>query len=298
MKQSLSLLLIVLLAGMLAGSAAAGSATIASGNFSEPQILAEAVKVLIEQESDWEIDHVRNFQGSHLLHAAMQSNDVQMYISWTGTQFTGVLEMEVTEEWLDRDRVLAYVQEQFDEQFNAHWFDPFGFNNTYAVAVRQDFAEEHGLSTVSDLKDLAADMVIGMDTTFREREGDGYFDFLEAYGIDRFQRAVTMDYGLMYRSVASGDVDAAVAYSTDGRVPAMDLVILEDDRQFFPPYDGSLIATNAFVEAFPEIHDIVAPLIGTIDDATIAYYNQLVDVEGWDYDEAALELLRDFDLLQ
>ncbi len=297
MKRLFSFLMIALLVGTLGGTALAQDAVIASGNFAEPQILAEAVKLLIEQETDLEIRHVRNFQGSHLLHAAMMSNDVQMYVSWTGTQFTGPLGMEVTDEWKDRERVLEFVQQEYHDRYDAFWFDPFGFNNTYAIAVRQEFADEHGVSTVSDLVDLAGDMTIAMDITFREREGDGYYDMLELYGIDRFQRVAAMDYGLLYRSVAQGDVDAAVAYSTDGRIPAMDLVVLEDDLQFFPPYDASLVATNAFVNAHPEIHDIIAPLLGAIDEAAISYYNQLVDVEAMDYDTVARMMLEDFGLL-
>lgn len=297
MKKLLTLLLAVMLLGSTVGAVQAQDATIASGNFAEPQILAEAVKILIEQDTDLEIRHVRNFQGSHLLHTALVSNDVQMYVSWTGTQFTGPLGMEVTDEWKDRARVLEFVQTEFNDRYDAFWFDPFGFNNTYAIAVRQDFAEEHGLENVSDLVGLAGDMVIGMDITFREREGDGYYDMLDLYGIDRFQRVAAMDYGLLYRSVAAGDVDAAVAYSTDGRIPAMDLVVLEDDLQFFPPYDASLVATNAFLNAHPEIHDLVAPLIGAIDEATISYYNQLVDVEAMDYDTVARQMLEDFGLL-
>ncbi len=298
MKKLMSFVVIALLVGTLSGPALAQDATIASGNFAEPQILAEAVRLLIEQDTDLVINHVRNFQGSHLLHTAMMSNDVQMYVSWTGTQFTGPLGMEVTDEWKDRERVLEFVQQEFDSRYDAFWFDPFGFNNTYAIAVRRDFAEEHNLSTMSDLRPLAADMIIAMDITFREREGDGYHDMLAVYDIDRFQRVAAMDYGLMYRSVAQGDVDAAVAYSTDGRIPAMDLVILEDDLAFFPPYDASLVATNAFINAHPEIHDIIAPLIGAIDEATISYYNQLVDVDGMDYDTVAVKMLEDFGLLR
>lgn len=298
MRKLWMLVLIGLLALSLVGTTAARTATIASGNFSEPQIMAEAVRILLEQETDYTISHVRNFAGSTLLHSALMAEDVQMYISYTGTQFTGILRMDVTDEWKDRDRVLGFVQTEFDARYDAHWFEPFGFNNTYAVAVRSEFAEEHDLQTVTDLISLAADMTIGMDNTFRERAGDGYYDFLGLYGIDRFGRAVTMDYGLMYRSVASADVDAAFVYSTDGRVPALDLVILEDDMQFFPPYDGSLVASNAFVESIPNIHDILAPLLGTIDDSTIAYYNQLVDVDGMEYYEVAEKLLQDFGLRQ
>src|SRR5690554_2364517 len=101
-----------MLLGAVISIAAAETITIASTNHAEPQILAEAVKFLIEDQTNITVEHVKNFQGSSLLHSAFLSDDVQMYISWTGTQFTGVLEMEVTDEWKDREKVQAYVQEK------------------------------------------------------------------------------------------------------------------------------------------------------------------------------------------
>lgn len=266
--------------------------TIVSPNYAEPQILAEAVKIIIEENTDLRVEHIKNFTSSTLNHAAMTSGDAQMYVSYTGTQFTGVLGMEVTDEWKDARKVEKYVQQEFDKQFDATWFDSFGFNNTYALVIQSDFAQEHGIETISDLKGHTPSMTIAMDSTFRERSGDGYRDLLEAYDLT-FNRAVSMDYGLIYRAVQTRDVDAAIAYSTDGRVVAMNLVALRDDKQYFPPYDAALVATNSFLEENPEIAGLIQPLIGQIDESTIAKYNQMVDVDYEDVEVAAQALVDD-----
>ncbi|MDD4693312.1 MAG: glycine betaine ABC transporter substrate-binding protein [Firmicutes bacterium] len=289
LRKALMLILVGLLSAGAAIPVMGETITIASGNFAEPQILAETVKLLIEEQTDLEVDHVRNFSGSSLLHAAFLSGDVDMYITYTGTQFTGVLGMEVTEGWKNRDRVEDYVQEQFAKQFGAHWFDGFGFENTYAVAVRKTFAEEHDIKKVSDLRKLSNQMTIAMDNTFRERAGDGYDDFLDLYDMS-FRRPVSMDYGMMYRAVGAGNVDAAIVYSTDGRVAAMDLVVLEDDLGFFPPYDAALVVSHDLLARYSGIKEIGESLAGKIDVETMQRYNKLLEVDYEDLRDVALKL--------
>lgn len=266
--------------------------TFLSANYAEVHILTEAAILLLEDNLDVEIRHVRNFSAAVLLHNAMLSGDADAYISYTGTQFTGVLGGEVTEEWKDREKIYDYVNEQFNERWNISWLEPFGFNNTYAVIVTREFAEEHGVEKISDLQGLSDQMTVAMDVMFRDRPGDGYEAMNAAYDLT-WRRPVSMEYGLIYRATASGDVDAAIAYSTDGRISAMDLVILEDDRGFFPPYDCSIIIKNEVLEQFPEIPEILAPLLGAIDEETMGYYNKMVDVEQKEYDDVARILVDD-----
>lgn len=304
-RMILALITAVALIGMLVGCGATDEpaengddppretrrASIGSTSFSEPWILAEMVMILLNEKVDGlEVNHVSLLEGSTMLHSAMMSGDLDMYISWTGTQFTGVLEMEVTEEWRDPQKVFEYVKSEFEERFEQTWLPPFGFNNTYAVAVRQDFADQHNLSKVSDLADLAEDMVIGVDTTFKERPGDGYYDMCQTYGFE-FKQAVDMDYGIMYRSAAEGEVDAIVAYSTDGRIASMNLTVLEDDLDFFPPYDGGLVVTLDLLEEFPEIEEVLSPLFGTIDEAVMGELNARVDVHEEEFEDVARDFL-------
>lgn len=293
LKKTLTFAVIgLLILGGQAVALAQETITIVSPNYAEPQILAEAVKIIIEENTDLAVNHIKNFSSSSLLHAALTSGDAQMYVSYTGTQFAGVLGMEVTDEWKDREKVQAYVQQEFDTRFDATWFDSFGFNNTYALVVQRAFADEYGIQTISDLREYADSMTIAMDSTFRERAGDGYNDLVDTYGFT-FNRVASMDYGLIYRAVQTGDIDVAVAYSTDGRIVAMDLIVLEDDLQYFPPYDPAVVATNSLLAEHPEIASLIEPLLGQIDEATISIYNQMVDVDYMDVEVAAQALVDD-----
>ncbi len=263
---------------------------VASSTFSEPWILSEMVKIFLE-DLGHNVEHTINIQAD-TSHALMSAGELDFYMSWTGTEFTGLLEMDVTEEWRDRERVFDYVHERLEEDYDRTLFPPLGFNNTYALAVRQSFAEEHGLEKASDLIDMAPDLTIGTDTTFQERSGDGFDAMAEHYGFE-FGEVVGMTYGILYRAVASGDVDVSVAYSTDGRIPAMDLVILQDDRNFFPPYDGVIIGRNETLEADPRIAETLSVMWGAIDEATMARLNAEVDVEEREFADVAREFMQE-----
>ncbi|HHY16165.1 MAG TPA: osmoprotectant ABC transporter substrate-binding protein [Firmicutes bacterium] len=293
MRRLMIAALVVLLLAAPTVTARTERLTILSTNFSEVHILGEAVKILLQENLGVEVEHIKDFSAQLLLHNAMLAGDADAAIYHTGTQFTGVLGMEVTDEWKDREKVFAYVNEQYNERFETTWLKPFGFNSTYAITVRKELAEEHNLKTMSDLQGLSETMTLGMDAVFRDRPGDGYEAMNEMYGL-KWGRPLSMDYGLIYRATATGDVDAAVAYATDGRIPAMDLVALEDDLGFFPPYDCSLVVKNEILEKYPEIEEILMPLFGNLDDETMAYYNQLVDVEQMDFREVARILVNDF----
>ncbi len=262
-----------------------------SGAFSEPWILAEIAKVLLE-DAGFEVEHTRNFQGSTVLHQALEAGDLDFYVSWTGTQFAGILEKEVTDEWLDREKVYDYVKQEFAERYNQTWSPPLGFNNTYALAVRRDFAEEHDIQTQSELRDISPELTIAMDTTFMDRVGDGYPDMLEHYDME-FAEAHPMDYGIIYRAVAQGDVDVAVAYTTDGRVAGLDLVILEDDREFFPPYDGAVVLCTEMLEKSPAVEEILSIMWGAFDEHTMSLLNAKVDVEEEEYEDVAREFVQE-----
>lgn len=295
-KMTLSLL-VMLLFSALNGTVLAGETiTMVSQDYVEPQILCEMAKALIEKGTDLTIDHRRNFSGSSLVHQAVAHGDADIYATYTGTQFAGVLGMEVTAEWKDREKVLRYVQKEFAKRFDLKWYEPFGFNNTYALAVRKETADKLGLKKVSDLIPYAKDMVIATDQTFKERIGDGFYDLVDTYDLD-FKKSMAMAYGLLYRAVNTGDVDVAVAYSTDGRIASMNLVTLEDDKGFFPPYDASLVISNRLLKKYPVIDELVQPLIGSITEAEMQRVNSWVDVDGLTVEEAAHKYLTEKGLL-
>jgi glycine betaine/choline ABC-type transport system substrate-binding protein len=269
---------------------------IASINTAETQILSEMIKQLLEANLDITVEHKRNFQGSSATQQALESGDVQMYNSYTGTQFTGVLGMAVTEEWKDRQKVYNYVRDKYHEKYGVKVFEPYGFNNTYIVAVRKEKAEQLGLKKTSDLATYASKMTIVTDPTFMERKGDGWKEFAETYGLN-FKDVKGMSYDLMYQALKNNEVDAAVAYSTDGRLVAYDLATLEDDKSFFPPYDCALFIKEDILEKYPKIEEIVAPLIGAIDEEIMSKLNSQVDSENKEPADVAKVYLKEKGLI-
>ncbi|HHV35751.1 MAG TPA: glycine/betaine ABC transporter substrate-binding protein [Syntrophomonadaceae bacterium] len=294
---SICMLCVFLVVGAGCGKSDQEQLVIASQNFAEPQILSEMVKQLLEANMDnIVIEHKRNFQGSSAVQQAFETGDVHIYNSYTGTQFTGVLGMEVTEEWKDREKVYQYVKDKYHEKYGIKVFEPYGFNDTYCIAVRRDTAEKLNLKKISDLVPHAAELQVATDPTFKERKGDGWNELIETYGLD-FKEVPGMSYDLMYQALKNKEVDAAAAYTTDGRIAAYDLVVLEDDKNFFPPYDGVLFIREDTLEKYPEIEDIVSPLIGAIDEETICKLNAKVDVEKKEPADVANEYLKEQGLI-
>jgi len=166
----------------------------------------------------------------------------------------------------------------YPEEFNAVWLDQIGFNNTYAMVVTRETAEAYELETISDLRNHAGDLTLGSEPEFPVRE-DGLPGLQDTYEFE-FGNVVTMDAGLLYSAADSGEVDVITATSTDGRIPALDMVILEDDRQFFPPYYAAPVINQDLLEEYPELEGLLNQLAGTIDDETMAQMNYQVDEEG------------------
>lgn len=287
--------LVGLTAWMLVSSAfVAHSSTIrvAAQDVNETIVLAHMAALLIEAHTDLNATVNESFTGASVLHQAMVGNAIDVYPSWTGTQLTGILRYEG--ENLPSEETFRMVSEGFREQFNMFWSEPLGFNNTYTFVVRPETAEEFSLRVASDLAAVAGDMTLAGDSNFDIRP-DAYPGWSEHYGIS-FDRLVTMQYGLLYRAIGQGEVDAAVAYSTDSRIATLGLVMLEDDKEFFPDYSGAFIVRGETVENFPEVLEVLNRLGGMIDDSTMSALNGRFDA-GEEPSDIARDFLQDVGLL-
>ncbi|KGR75615.1 osmoprotectant ABC transporter substrate-binding protein [Ureibacillus sinduriensis] len=247
---------------------------IASVVTTESQILAYIMKYMIEHYTDEEAEIINNLGTGTVVHQAMVNGDANMSaVRYTGTDVTGPLQAQPIK---DADKAIAFVQKEFKEDFNQTFFDSYGFENTYAFMVTRETAEKYNLTSVSDLASVAGELEAGVDTSWMNREGDGYKAFVEEYGFD-FSRTYPMQIGLVYDAVDSGELDVVLGYTTDGRIASYDLVVLEDDLNFFPPYDASPFADNELLEEKPEVKDAVERLIGTISTETMQELNFLAD---------------------
>ena len=293
---------LMVLVGLVAGSAGVATAqdetedkptiVVGSKNFTEQMLMSELVAVMLE-DAGYPVEREFGLGGTAVIHQAMWNDEVDVFVEYSGTALVAVLEMDVPEGEPEKVAQETYeiAKAEYEEQWDIIWLEDFGFNNTYAMAVTQETAEEYDLETVSDLEEHAGDMTLGTDLEFQARE-DGLPGFVEAYDFE-FGDVQSGDPGLMYAAVDNGDVDIITAYSTDGRIPALDLVLLEDDLGFFPPYYPAPVVRADVLDANSEIADILNKLGGEISESEMAEMNYQVDEDGLSTEEVARTFLED-----
>ena len=262
-----------------------GTVRIGAQRVNEAVILAWMAGLLVEEHSGLKANVISEFAASSVVHQAMEAGELDVYVSWTGTQLTGILRYEGPN--LSKEETFRRVKEGFEENFGYTWARPLGFNNTYVMTVRRETAEKHGLKKASDLAPHAAGWKLGCDENFDTRP-DAYPGWSERYGI-RFKEVLPMQYSIMYRAIANKEVDVIPAYSTDSRIPKLDLVMLEDDKGWFPDYSAGYVIDMKFLERFPAVLDILEKVSGSLDEKTMAMMNSRFD----DGDEAS-DIARDY----
>lgn len=271
---SLIMTVLFLSACSLTGSSDDNDVKIASMTTTESKIMANMLKLMIEHETDEKVELINNLGSSVVLHQAMINGDANISSTrYTGTDLTGALKEDPVK---DPKKAMDNVQKIFQERYDQTFFDTYGFANTYAFMVTREMAEKHHLKKVSDLKDIAKDLQAGVDNSWVNRVGDGYKDFVKKYGFD-FKDVYPMQIGLVYDAVEAGKMDVILGYTTDGRIASYDLVVLEDDRQFFPPYDASTLAVNELLEAKPKVKAAIEKLIGKISTEQMQKLNYEAD---------------------
>ena len=242
-------------------------------NFTEQQILGELVAQLIERHTDLTAERRFGLGGTDICHAALASGQIDLYVEYTGTALLNVLKHRVVH---NQSLAFRIVAAHYRSQHDLEWLPPLGFNNTYAVAVREADAERLNLNRISDLAEHGGSLSAGFTSEFMERP-DGYPGLRKAYGLS-FQSTVDLDPGLMYKAIADGQVDVIGAFATDGRIAEYRLRVLEDDRKFFPPYDAAPVMRRDLFERHREIRDALAALSGSISDRQMRTMNHAVDV--------------------
>lgn len=284
-----------LMAAGCTGSKDEAKIVIGTQNYTEPAVMGHMLKTLIEDNTDLTVEMKTNLGHSNVTQAAIESGEIDLYPGYTGTSLTGPL--GVTERMTDPEQVFNYVKSEYEKRWGVTWLEPFGFQNTYALTMRKDLAEQLGVKKVSDLVGKAESLTLATDSSFLEREGDGYTAFAQHYGFD-FKEKYPMDIGLVYKAAKEKEVDMVVAYSTDGRITLYDLVTLEDDQQFFPPYHMATVIRQEILEKYPELNDVLGKLSGQISEEEIRKLNLQVDQEGREYEEVAKEFLQSKGLIK
>ena len=279
----------VLMAGCSSGPA---PIVVGSKNFSEQVILGEIVGALLESRGV-PVDRRLNLGGSFICHQALVSGGLDVYIEYTGTALTAILKEPFQ---YDADAVYQQVATRYRDELDLEWGAPLGFNNTFALVMRKDRAAELGVERISDLAAHQDTIRPGSGHEFLERE-DGYRGLTEAYELSFDAEPRGMELGLIYQAVVEGEVDVVAGNSTDGLIEKFDLVILDDDRTFFPPYDAAAVYRPDALERFPQMAEALRQLEGAIDEASMRRLNRLVDDEGRAASDVAREFLEERGLI-
>lgn len=258
---------------------------IGSKNFSEQLILGNMLADLIENKTDIEVERKLNLGGTQVAFNALQNGDIDLYVEYTGTGLVNILN-EAPES--NPDKVYDKVQGAFKSKYGIELLKPIGFNNTYALAVRQDTAEQYRLESISDLAKESNGLIMGPTIEFPNRE-DGLIGLSKVYHLD-FKEVKAIDGGLRYKALENHKSDVIDAFSTDGLLEAFNLKVLKDDKNFFPPYYAVPIIKQETLETYPELRAAINALAGKLDDAKMRELNYKVDSQK----EAPAKVARDF----
>lgn len=277
---------LALLAGC-GGGASKGKVTIGSKDFSESILLGEMVAQLIEGNSDIKVERKLNLGGTKVNFDGLKAGDLDMYAEYDGTAY-GV-HLEHTEPITDASKVFGQVKQEFESKFKLTWSKPFGFNNTYALAIPRNLAEQYAIKTYSDLAKHSDKFVFGTTNEFMGRKADGYEPLVAAYGF-KFKDVKKMTAGLRYKAIQQNDIQVMDAYATDGKLKEFDLVTLQDDKKFFPPYNGAVVVRMDTLEKNPGLADVLDKLGGAMNDQVMQELNYRVEVK----EEAVEAVAKDF----
>jgi glycine betaine/choline ABC-type transport system substrate-binding protein len=274
----------------LAGCRRARQNTVVAGskNFTEQIILAELLAQQIEEHAGLRVDRRLNLGGTLICHQAMLAGQMDFYVEYTGTALTAVLGEPSSN---DTEAVYHAVRDAYRDRFGFEVGPPLGFNNTFAIVVRSEDAKRLNLRAISDLVPHASQWRAGFGYEFMERS-DGYPGLSRAYGLKFAATPSIMDLGLLYRALKEHQVDVVAGSSTDGLIIALGMVILEDDRHFFPPYEAVTILRGGALRDHPELRAPLDVLGGKISDVDMRQMNYAVDAQQHDPAAVAREFRR------
>ena len=256
------------------GAAPAGNVTIRVGSkdFTEQFIVGEMYALMLEN-AGFKAERKLNLGGTPVAQQALVSNELDLYPEYTGTGLLTVLKLPSNS---DRQAVFNSVSSEYRSRFNLVWLDPAPMNNTQALAMRRDGANRFGIRTISDMAAKAGELRMIGPAELEGRE-DGLPGIQRAYGNFRLKQYVAVDPGLRYQGLVSGQAEVVVAFGTDGQIAANNLVVLEDDKKLFPPYQIAPVVRGQILDANPRVREALNALAPKLTDATMQRLNYEVD---------------------
>jgi osmoprotectant transport system substrate-binding protein len=246
--------------------------------FTEQVILAELLAQHIEARTGIPVIRKTNLGGTLLVHKALLAGELDLYVEYTGTALTAVLNQTPQG---DSKAVYDRVKQLYAERFHLEVTEPLGFENTFAMVIRGDDAQKLHLQKISELAPIAPKWRAGVGYEFLERP-DGFPGLAGSYHLRFAGPPKVMDLGLLYRALVDHQVDVVAGNSTDGLIDSLGLVALGDDHQYFPPYDAVPIVRESTLARFPGLRGALADLAGKLSAADIRRLNYAVDAQHQD----------------
>ncbi|MCQ9288837.1 ABC transporter permease/substrate-binding protein [Staphylococcus gallinarum] len=278
-------LLLVIIAPLLAQKGE--KVTLAGKLGSEPSVITNMYKILIEKETDDTVEVKDGMGKTSFLFNALKSDDIDGYLEFTGTVLG-----ELTKEDLkskQEDKVYQQAKDSLEKKYDMTMLKPMKYNNTYALAVKRDFAKKHNIKTIGDLNKVSDQIKPGFTLEFNDRS-DGYPAVKKAYHLN-ISKPKTMEPKLRYQAIKSGDINLIDAYSTDAELKQYDMVVLKDDKHVFPPYQGAPMFKEKYLKEHPEIKKPLNQLANKISDEDMQKMNYDVTVKKKDPYQVAKDYL-------
>ncbi len=295
MKKNILMVLVILVALIASGcsekklNAPAEKPTVVIGSklFQESYILAHMAALMLE-DAGYETDVIEGLGGTFVNYEALKKDEINTYVEYTGTAYSQILKKPPLEVW-DPEVVYTETEKGLKETDKIVVVSTPGFEDAYAIAVKEDWAETNNVTKISDLKKYASQMTIGTDPEFSTRE-DGLPRIKDVYGIEfkDYKQAVAT---VMYEAIKIDEVGAISAYTTDTRNEVFNLRVLQDDKNALPPYDAMYIMTEEFATNNPDAVAALKKLDGRIDTYTMRNLNYKFDVEKMEPRDIAREFL-------
>jgi glycine betaine/choline ABC-type transport system substrate-binding protein len=287
--QIVACLIVGLWASGIVGCTKERPITVGSKNFTEQVILGEIVAQHLEHRLGRHVDRQLNLGGTLLVHQALVNGDIDLYPEYTGTALTAILKLPPA---YDPAAAMALVRAEYHTRFGVEWMDPLGFNNTFAMVIRGEDARKSKTATLSEAALYRPGWNLGVGYEFQQRS-DGLAGLLKTYHLPILGSPTTMDLGLLYKALEQQQVNMVAGSATDGQLSVLDVLVLRDDKRYFPPYDCALAVRSKSLEANPPLRQALTELAGLFTDLTIRKLNYQVDAAHRPVREVAEQFLRD-----
>ena len=287
-------MLLALVLSACSGSVSSAPIKVGSKDFTEEFIVGEMYALMLENEG-FKVERKLNLGGTPIAQAAITKGDIDLYPEYTSTGLLTVLKKDPI---ADPAQILSTVKSEYEQQFKLTWLTPSPFNDTNGLATTKEIADKYGIKTYSDLATKAPELRLGGPAEFAERP-DGIKGLQKAYGGFQFKEFKQLGTGpLRYDGLKNGDIDVVVVFTTDARIASDKLVVLQDDKTFYPIYNIAPVVRQDTLQSNPKIADALNKLAPLLTDDVIAGLNAQVDIDKKEFAAVAKAFLDSAGLLK